>query len=97
MPKYDGTGPRGEGMFTGRGEGYCALRLPQPDSDEPAVGYAGIAGRPTRLVTGQQQPLASADAAAKPRLPCHSRASGRRCRCGRRRYASQQLAANRAA
>jgi hypothetical protein len=30
MPRFDGTGPRGEGMFTGRGEGYCSLRLPEP-------------------------------------------------------------------
>jgi hypothetical protein len=49
MPRFDGTGPRGEGMFTGHGEGYCALRLPEPSSDEPAVGYAGIEGRPLQL------------------------------------------------
>jgi hypothetical protein len=49
MPRFDGTGPRGEGMFTGRGEGYCALRLPEPGSGEPAVGYAGIQGVPVRI------------------------------------------------
>ena len=27
MPGFDGTGPRGEGPMTGRGEGYCALPL----------------------------------------------------------------------
>jgi hypothetical protein len=46
MPRFDGTGPRGEGMFTGRGQGYCALRLSEPDSGEPAIGYAGIQGQP---------------------------------------------------
>lgn len=45
MPQFDGTGPRGEGMFTGRGEGYCALRLPETNSAELTVGYAGIQGR----------------------------------------------------
>ncbi|MBD3155396.1 MAG: hypothetical protein GF368_01950 [Candidatus Aenigmarchaeota archaeon] len=23
MPRYDGTGPQGEGPGTGRGQGYC--------------------------------------------------------------------------
>jgi len=49
MPRFDGTGPAGAGMFTGRGEGYCAVRLPEMDSDEQAVGYAGLQGRPVRL------------------------------------------------
>ena len=59
MPRFDGTGPRGEGMFTGRGEGYCSLHLPEPGSDEPAFGYAGIQGRP---VTGGDPPPVSAAA-----------------------------------
>ena len=37
MPRFDGTGPRGEGPFTGRGEGYCVIRLPD-EGDESAVG-----------------------------------------------------------
>lgn len=48
MPRFDGTGPRGQGPMTGRGEGYCAVRLP----DEPgqaAYGYAGLQGAPVRL------------------------------------------------
>ncbi|NIV35992.1 MAG: hypothetical protein GWN58_43035 [Anaerolineae bacterium] len=48
MPRFDGTGPRGEGPMTGRGEGHCAVRLP----DEPgqsAYGYAGLQGTPVRL------------------------------------------------
>jgi len=56
MPGYDGTGPKGEGPFTGRGEGYCAVKLPD-EPGEPAVGYAGRQGRP---VVGP---------AALPRLP----------------------------
>jgi hypothetical protein len=47
MPRFDGTGPRGEGPFTGHGEGYCAVR--RPDGDEAAVGFAGRQGRPVRL------------------------------------------------
>ena len=27
MPRFDGTGPRGEGSMTGRGMGYCAVPL----------------------------------------------------------------------
>ena len=48
MPRFDGTGPQGEGPMTGRGEGYCAVRLPQ--SDQAAEGYAGLQGTPVRRV-----------------------------------------------
>jgi hypothetical protein len=47
MPKYDGTGPRGRGPMTGRGEGFCAIRLPQPG--QPAFGYAGQQAEPVYL------------------------------------------------
>jgi hypothetical protein len=30
MPGFDGTGPRGEGPMTGRGQGYCVLEVPEP-------------------------------------------------------------------
>ncbi|MGC8787704.1 MAG: DUF5320 domain-containing protein [Anaerolineae bacterium] len=46
MPGFDGTGPRGEGPLTGRGEGYCVLQLPDPASGKPAFGFAGLAGVP---------------------------------------------------
>jgi hypothetical protein len=49
MPGFDGTGPRGRGPFTGRGEGYCAIRLPAPGSEQPAEGFAGEGGRPVCL------------------------------------------------
>lgn len=93
MPQFDGTGPRGEGMFTGRGEGYCALRLPQPGSGEPAVGYAGIRGQPVQLVPGSQQPRASVGASLQTRMPASALRLGRRCRCGGRRYMSWELRA----
>ena len=93
MPGHDGTGPRGEGVFTGRGEGYCALRLPEPGSGEPALGYAGIKGRPVRLASDVEQPLASADANVQARLTDGFFRQGRRCRFGRRRFESQRLAA----
>jgi hypothetical protein len=47
MPGFDGTGPRGRGPLTGRGEGYCALVLPE-DGQAP-FGYAGLQGRPGRM------------------------------------------------
>lgn len=49
MPGFDGTGPRGLGPMTGRGEGYCAFVLPAPETRSTAYGYAGLAGRPARL------------------------------------------------
>lgn len=48
MPRFDGTGPQGQGPMTGRGEGYCAIKLPK--SDEAAEGYAGLQGTPVRGV-----------------------------------------------
>jgi len=47
MPGFDGTGPRGQGPLTGRGQGYCALVLPE-DGQAP-FGYAGLQGRPVRI------------------------------------------------
>jgi len=46
MPGFDGTGPRGLGPMTGRGEGYCALVLPPPATGRAPYGYAGLAGAP---------------------------------------------------
>jgi len=52
MPGFDGTGPRGEGPFTGRGEGYCVMRFPKQGSHEPAVGLAGLQGVPVEMAQG---------------------------------------------
>lgn len=93
MPRFDGTGPRGEGAFTGRGEGYCALRLPEPGSGEPAVGYAGIAGRPVRLAPDAQPPLVSAGASAPAPMLAQFARQGRCCRYGQHRCESQRFAA----
>jgi hypothetical protein len=49
MPALNGTGPQGQGPMTGRGEGYCAIRLPNPGSGRVPYGYAGRAGVPVRL------------------------------------------------
>ena len=49
MPRFDGTGPRGQGPMAGRGEGYCAIKL--PESDQAPEGYAGVQGTPVRLDT----------------------------------------------
>lgn len=46
MPRYDGTGPQGQGPMTGRAQGYCALQV--VDSGQPSYGYAGIQGAPVR-------------------------------------------------
>jgi hypothetical protein len=39
MPAFNGTGPRGLGPMTGRGEGYCALVLPSPGTTSVPSGY----------------------------------------------------------
>jgi hypothetical protein len=49
MPRYDGTGPQGQGPMTGRGEGYCAIKMPRPG--EAPQGYAGLQGTPVRWST----------------------------------------------
>ncbi len=48
MPAFDGTGPRGLGPMTGRGEGYCALVLPSPGITSVPYGYAGLSEVPVR-------------------------------------------------
>jgi hypothetical protein len=44
MPRFDGTGPQGQGPMTGRGEGYCVIKI--DGSGEPPYGYAGLQGTP---------------------------------------------------
>jgi hypothetical protein len=49
MPGFDGSGPRGRGPMTGRGEGYCVMVLPEPASMDVPHGFAGAGGRPAGL------------------------------------------------
>ena len=58
MPGFDGTGPRGQGPMTGRGEGYCALTLPEPG--RAPYGYAGLQGTPVRPGLMVARPLPGA-------------------------------------
>ena len=32
MPRFDGTGPMGQGPMTGGGRGYCVVALSSPDA-----------------------------------------------------------------
>jgi hypothetical protein len=43
MPGFDGTGPMGQGPFSGRGMGYCAVRVNPP---APDPGYPGTSVYP---------------------------------------------------
>ncbi len=58
MPRFDGTGPRGEGPFTGRGEGYCVVRLPDQVGENPS-GYGARENLPDgrRLGGGLPTPM----------------------------------------
>jgi len=49
MPGYDGTGPKGEGPMTGRGGGFCLLKIPR-SPDEPKTGFVGLSGKPVALL-----------------------------------------------
>lgn len=33
MPRFDGTGPRGQGPMTGWGSGYCAIQISSPKQE----------------------------------------------------------------
>ena len=46
MPRFDGTGPQSQGPMTGRGEGYCAVEI--PDGEQAPRGYAGLQDTPVR-------------------------------------------------
>jgi len=48
MPGYDGTGPRGRGPMTGKGDGYCVLEIPE-DPHRLRTGLVGLSGRPVTL------------------------------------------------
>ena len=50
MPRFDGTGPQGKGPMTGRGNGFCILRI-SGASGEPVTGFAGISGKPVSAST----------------------------------------------
>jgi hypothetical protein len=56
MPRFDGTGPRGGGPMTGRGEGHCALVLPSAKDEGVPYGYAGLKGTPVRQSTPASVP-----------------------------------------
>ncbi len=64
MPRFDGTGPRGAGPMTGRGEGYCVLEL--PESSRPARGYVGLQGTPVRLDSPAVRPTIRPPAVLRP-------------------------------
>jgi len=49
MPEHDGTGPKGLGPMTGRGGGYCLLKIPRIP-DEPKTGFFGLSGKPIALL-----------------------------------------------
>ena len=87
MPRFDGTGPRGGGPMTGRGEGYCVLELPGPD--RPPRGYAGLEGTRVHI---QGVPLrtqgmpGSHEAPAAWRVHAFGRCGGWAARRARRRW-----------
>jgi len=47
MPGFDGTGPLGQGLLTGGGRGYCAVKM--ESNKKVLYGFAGIQGTPVSL------------------------------------------------
>lgn len=64
MPRFDGTGPFGKGPMTGRGEGYCVLRMSGQDANHPD-GFAGLQGDSVGR-TGQVLERSGEEAAGRP-------------------------------
>jgi hypothetical protein len=45
MPGFDGTGPLGQGPMTGRGQGFCVLKVSEKNPGE-TTGFKGLRGVP---------------------------------------------------
>jgi hypothetical protein len=45
MPRFDGTGPLGQGPLTGQGQGFCVLTTSEENPNH-IQGFAGIDSRP---------------------------------------------------
>jgi len=58
MPRFDGTGPTGQGPMTGHGGGYCAIKYPA--SGQAPYGYTGVQGKPVRWGTPVARPTLGA-------------------------------------
>jgi len=54
MPRFDGTGPMGQGPMTGRGMGFCALA--GPAGNAPALAPGPMTGRAAGYWTGYPAP-----------------------------------------
>ena len=57
MPRGDGTGPLGQGPMTGKGEGFCILRL-EGCGNQALKGFAGLRGRPVYETTSNRKEAA---------------------------------------
>ena len=54
MPGLDGTGPKGYGPITGRGRGFCILKMPYT-ATEPITGFVGLSGRPVTCLQNSSE------------------------------------------
>jgi len=53
MPGGDGTGPRGAGPITGRGNGCCILRIDEGNSNSIS-GFAGVDGKRVEIKNSEE-------------------------------------------
>ena len=53
MPGFDGTGPLGQGPMTGRGQGFCVLKVSEENPGE-TKGFKGLRGVPVIQVENSE-------------------------------------------
>ena len=89
MPRFDGTGPIGQGAMTGRGMGYCAVPVSLPASAARPVARAPMPYYPaTALPFGaaaHRLPVFAYAPFGRPGPFRYARGFGRRGGRGRRR------------
>jgi hypothetical protein len=79
VPGKDGTGPLGSGPLTGRGDGFCVVRL-KGSGPSGVKGFAGLQGRPLYETTDNRKEAAmpAGDGTGSMRMgPMTGRGAGR--------------------
>jgi hypothetical protein len=75
VPGFNGTGPQGRGPMTGKGMGFCVMKVPN-DKQDQVEGFAGIQG----MLVNQYGCAAPGITAGS----MHGRGFGRQFGCGYR-------------
>jgi len=74
MPGFDGTGPLGQGPFTGGGRGFCVM--PIDYIQKPFSGFAGLQNYPVNIPYSNPQANSSFISPPYPYYPYQLRSIG---------------------